>query len=86
MALEIDFTSYTDVNDYLPYRVPEVWIYKKDKLMIYSLETNSYTLVSESCYFPNLNVEKIVAEYLQIARQESSSVAMSILRRNFPNA
>lgn len=24
LVLEIDFTSYTDVNDYLPYRVPEV--------------------------------------------------------------
>lgn len=86
LALEIDVTSYTDVNDYLPYRVPEVWIYKKDKLMIYSLETNSYTLISESRYFPNLNVEKIVVEYLQLARQESSSVAISILRRNFPDA
>ncbi|MEB3340897.1 Uma2 family endonuclease [Okeania sp.] len=29
LALEIDVTSYTDVNDYLPYKIPEVWIYIK---------------------------------------------------------
>ena len=25
LVLEIDVTSYSDVNDYLPYRVPEIW-------------------------------------------------------------
>ena len=85
LVLEIDVTSYTNVNDYLPYRVPEVWIYKKNKLMIYSLESDSYTLVSTSRYFPNLNVVEIVAEYLELAKQESSSVAMSILRKRFPS-
>jgi hypothetical protein len=24
----------TDINDYLPYRVPEVWLYKKNQLII----------------------------------------------------
>jgi Uma2 family endonuclease len=85
LVLEIDFTSYTNVNDYLPYKVPEVWIYKKDQLMIYIFESDSYTLVSTSRYFPNLNVLEIVAEYLELAKQESSSVAMSILRKRFPS-
>ncbi len=84
LALEIDVTSYTDVNDYLVYRVPEVWLYKKNKLMIYALETNSYKLVSNSRYFPNFNVEEIIAEYLELANQKSSSVAMRILRKRFP--
>ena len=84
LVLEIDVTSYTDVNDYLPYKVPEVWIYKKNQLMIYALETDSYTLVSTSRYFPNLNLEEIVTEYLELAQQRSSSVAMGILRDRFP--
>jgi Uma2 family endonuclease len=29
LAIEIDVTSYTDVNDYTPYRIPEVWILSK---------------------------------------------------------
>ncbi len=85
LVLEIDVTSYTDVNDYLPYKVPEVWIYKKNQLMIYVLETDSYSLVSNSRYFPNLNVKEIVSEYIELARQSSSSVAMGILRSRFPS-
>jgi hypothetical protein len=60
-------------------------VYKKNKLMIYILESDSYTLVSTSRYFPNLNVAEIVAEYLELAKQESSSVAMTILRKRFPS-
>ncbi len=28
LAIEIDLTSFTDVNDYFPLAVPEVWVYK----------------------------------------------------------
>jgi len=84
LVLEIDFTSYTDVNDYLPYKVPEVWIYKKNQLLIYTLETDGYKVVSSSRYFPNINLHEIVAEYLELARKNSSSVAMGILRKHFP--
>ncbi|MBV8886413.1 MAG: Uma2 family endonuclease [Chroococcidiopsidaceae cyanobacterium CP_BM_RX_35] len=37
LVLEIDVKSYSDVNDYLPYRVPEVWLFRK-KLFIYQLQ------------------------------------------------
>jgi Uma2 family endonuclease len=84
LALEIDFTSYTDVNDYLPYQVPEVWIYKKSQLLIYRLENDNYILVSSSIYFPNLNLPEIVTEYLEIAKQNTSSVAINLLRQRFP--
>ena len=33
LAIEIDVTSYTDVNDYTPYRIPEVWLFKRNKLL-----------------------------------------------------
>jgi hypothetical protein len=35
--MEVDVTSYTDVADYLPYQVPEVWLWKKQVLKIYRL-------------------------------------------------
>ncbi len=86
LALEIDVTSYTDVSDYLPYRVPEVWLYKKNQLIIYALDGDRYTVVSSSRYFPNFNLQEILAECLEIARDRSSSVAMRILRKRFPSA
>lgn len=84
LVLEIDVTSYTNVNDYLPYRVPEVWIYKKNQLLIYNLESDNYKLVSNSRYFPNLNIVEIVAEYLELAGQDTSSVVINTLRKRFP--
>jgi Uma2 family endonuclease len=38
LVLEIDVTTYTDVVDYIPYRVPEVWLFKKNRLLIHWLE------------------------------------------------
>ena len=84
LVLEIDVTSYTNVNGYFPYQVPEVWIYKKNQLLIYNLDTDSYKLVSNSRYFPNLNIEEIVGEYLELAQQDSSSVVINKLRKHFP--
>lgn len=86
LALEIDVTSYTDVNDYLPYRVPEVWLYKKNQLLIYALDGDRYTLASSSRYFSNFNLQEILAECLEIANSQSTSLAMRVLRKRFPSA
>ena len=86
LALEIDVTSYTDVNDYLPYRVPEVWLYKKNNLLIHSLDGDSYKIVSRSSYFPELQIQEIVTQYLEIAIDCSTSVATRMLRQRFPSA
>jgi Uma2 family endonuclease len=40
LVIEIDVTSYTDVDDYFPYQVPEVWLFKKNKLSIYDLQND----------------------------------------------
>jgi Uma2 family endonuclease len=86
LAIEIDVTSYTDVNDYLPYRVPEVWLYKKNRLMIYGLEGNSYTLKTSSRYFPNLNLSEMIAECLQMTFERNTSTAIRELRRKLVNS
>ncbi|MHC5720510.1 MAG: Uma2 family endonuclease, partial [Nostoc sp.] len=77
LAIEIDVTSYTDINDFLPYRVPEVWILKSHQLLIYRLQAESYVL-TESSYFPN--VREIVQQCLQIATEQTTSQAIRWLR------
>ncbi|MFE1744363.1 Uma2 family endonuclease [Coleofasciculus sp. H7-2] len=81
LVIEIDVTSYTDVNDYLPYRVPEVWLYKKNQLKIYQLQSDRYTVVTSSRYFPNLNVSGLIAECFRIAYERNTSVAIRELRQ-----
>jgi Uma2 family endonuclease len=81
LVIEIDVTSYTDANDYLPYRVPEVWLFKKNQLAIHGLQGNSYVRTNNSRYFPNMNVPEIVRECLQIAYERNTSAAIRELRR-----
>ena len=81
LAIEIDVTSYTDVNDYLPYRVPEVWLFKKNQLIIYSLQGDRYTIGTSSRYFPNLKVSEMVVQCLQTSYDRNTSAAIRALRR-----
>jgi Uma2 family endonuclease len=84
LVLEIDVTSYSNVNDYLLYQVPEVWMFKRDMLNIHILDQQTYRLVQTSHYFPDLQLQPIVTQCRQIAYQQSSSQAIRQLRRQFP--
>ena len=86
LAIEVDVTSYTDVNDYLPYRVPEVWLLKKNQLVIYGLQSDErYQIQTSSRYFPNINVSEIMAECFRIAYERNTSAAIRELRRRLAN-
>lgn len=86
LVIEIDVTSYTDINDYLPYRVPEVWLYKKNRLIIYGLESDSYVPKTSSRYFPNINLSEMISECLQITSERNTSTAIRELRRKLANS
>lgn len=81
LVIEVDITSYTDVNDYLPYRVPEVWLLKKNKIAIYHLQSDRYTIKTSSRYFPNINVSETWQECFQIASERNTSAAIRQLRQ-----
>ena len=81
LVLEIDITSYSEVKDYLPYQVPEVWLFRKQQLLIYQLQNNQYSLQSQSQYFPEINLSEIVARCLQVAYQRNTSAAIRDLKK-----
>ncbi|MBO0349098.1 Uma2 family endonuclease [Phormidium pseudopriestleyi FRX01] len=81
LVLEIDVTSYSDVQDYLPYRVPEVWLFRQQQLLIYQLEGDEYGIKSQSQYFPEVNLADVVARCLEIAYQRNTSAAIRQLRQ-----
>ncbi|EDX72021.1 conserved hypothetical protein [Coleofasciculus chthonoplastes PCC 7420] len=81
LVLEIDITSYSNVQDYFPYRVPEVWLFRNQHLLIYQLQGDEYGIASQSQYFPDVNLSQIVARCLEIAYQRNTSAAIRDLRQ-----
>ncbi|WP_299410154.1 Uma2 family endonuclease [Acaryochloris sp. IP29b_bin.148] len=81
LVIEVDVTSYTAVEDYLPYRVPEVWLFKKKRLMMYGLVDGTYSVQETSQFFPEMNLPAIVEDCLQMAQQRNTSAAMRALRQ-----
>ncbi|BAZ09392.1 hypothetical protein NIES4071_12000 [Calothrix sp. NIES-4071] len=85
LAIEIDVTSYTDVNDYVPYNIPEVWLFKRNQLSIYGLQENKYQLQVTSRYFPDVDLETLIAQCLDVASARGTGVAIRELRNSLVN-
>ena len=81
LVIEIDITSYTDVNDYLAYKVPEVWLFKSDQVTIYHLQNNSYLVNNFSRYFPDLDILNLIADCFKVAETRNTSTAIRQLRQ-----
>ena len=76
LAIEIDVTSFTRIEDYITLAIPEVWIYKADELHIYLFTNNGYKKSDTSLIFPNFPVKEIISQYVSRAWQVGSSVAL----------
>jgi Uma2 family endonuclease len=79
LAIEVDFTSVTQVSAYEALRVPEIWCYKKGKLEISVLENGQYIKALMSKVFPDLPVIEGISLFLE----KSEELPMSALRREF---
>jgi Uma2 family endonuclease len=80
LVIEVDVTSYSDVNDYLIYKIPEVWLLRGSRLQIYRLVAEEYVLARESQYFSGMNLPTIAADCLRIAYEQNTSAAIRHLR------
>jgi Uma2 family endonuclease len=81
LVLEIDVTSYSDAQDYLLYRVPEVWLFRNQQLVIYRLQGDEYSIESQSEYFPEVNLTNVIAQCLNIAYERNTSTAIRNLKQ-----
>ncbi|MEB3210622.1 MAG: Uma2 family endonuclease [Leptolyngbyaceae bacterium] len=80
LVLEIDVTSFSDVNDYLPYQVPEVWLYRNQQLSIYWLENNGYVLQDTSRFIATPRIHPLVERCMRIAYERNTSTAIRDLK------
>ena len=81
LVIEIDVFSYTAAEDYLPYRVPEVWLFKQNRLVIHGLQDGEYQLQTHSRYFPEIDLPILVADCLQAANDRGTGIAIRELRQ-----
>jgi Uma2 family endonuclease len=82
LAIEIDVTSFTSEQYFLPYSVPEVWILKKSRLTIYQLVDGAYEVSENSRYFPNLLLQDTIDRCFATAKEQGTGTAMNELRRS----
>jgi Uma2 family endonuclease len=82
LAIEIDVTSYTCAADFLPYRVPEVWLYKQEKLTIYRLTGDRYETSPTSLYFADIDLPEIIASCFANAKVKGTGAAINELRQS----
>ena len=76
LALETDLTSITRIEDYVPFAVPEVWIYKAGRLQVYRFVSGQYLDQRESQLFPGIPVVDLIPVYVKRAWQVGSSLAL----------
>ncbi len=82
LVLEIDVTSYSDVQDYLPYAIPEVWLLRQQQLVIYQLQGKAYITQIQSQYFPEMNLSEIMTRCLAAAYERNTSAAIRELKQS----
>uniref|UniRef100_A0A832M4G9 Putative restriction endonuclease domain-containing protein n=1 Tax=Oscillatoriales cyanobacterium SpSt-402 TaxID=2282168 RepID=A0A832M4G9_9CYAN len=76
LVIEIDVTTYAAAEDYAPYRVPEMGLFKKSGLKIYSLQDNAYQEVASSRYFPDVDLVTLTEQVMQEASQQGTGATI----------
>ncbi|MEO0535652.1 MAG: Uma2 family endonuclease [Cyanobacteria bacterium P01_A01_bin.123] len=56
IAVEVDVTNFTNIADYKPFKVAEVWLIRGDTLDIFVLTSGEYMQVDSSQFFPDVDV------------------------------
>ena len=76
LAIEVDFTSLTDVEAYQLLKIPELWVYRREELKIYLLIEDGYQESENSRLFPDINIKKLLPYYVELGWNQGSSLAL----------
>ncbi len=80
LAIEIDLTSRTQLNNYEALGVPELWRYNGHKLEISLLQDGKYVKGEISLQFPNFPIAHLIPQYLEQSKTAGRNVAMKAFR------
>ncbi|MDF5717154.1 MAG: Uma2 family endonuclease [Rhizonema sp. NSF051] len=76
LAIEIDLTSRTQLENYQILGVPELWRYGKQGLQINILQAGKYVESNFSPTFPDIPIIELVNQYVQQSQVVGSSQAI----------
>jgi len=82
LAIEVDFTSITDIKAYELLRIPELWIYRQEILVIYIWKKEGYLDSDKSRLFPDIDVKNILPNYVELAWKQGSSITLRQFSQN----
>ncbi|MCT7996294.1 Uma2 family endonuclease [Laspinema olomoucense] len=82
LAIEVDVTSKTQMDAYLSLRVPELWIYARGELKIYTLNSGEYQQVTTSPTFPGFPLLDQITAVLTQTLTEGRSPALRAFRQH----
>jgi hypothetical protein len=80
LAIEIDLTSRTQLDNYQILGVPELWRYGKQGLQIKVLQGGKYVESNFSPTFPDIPIIELVNQYVQQSQVVGSSQAIQAFR------
>ena len=80
LALEIDITSRTHLNNYEALGVPELWRYNGQSLEINVLESGKYVKSNISRNFPSLPLVDIIPQYVEQSKIEGRNATIKVFR------
>ncbi|MBD2360959.1 Uma2 family endonuclease [Anabaena minutissima FACHB-250] len=81
LAIEIDFTSKTQLSAYVALRVPELWCYADGKLQVFVLHQEKYIEVDTSPIFGQLPVIEGILQFLPLSLTQGYSTARRAFRQ-----
>ncbi|NEQ19738.1 MAG: Uma2 family endonuclease [Microcoleus sp. SIO2G3] len=80
LAIEIDLTSRTQLENYQILAVPELWRYGKQGLQINVLQAGKYVKSDFSPTFPDIPIIELVNQHVQQSQVVGSSQAIQAFR------
>ncbi len=80
LAIEIDITSRTRLNNYEALGVPELWRYDGQSLEINVLENGKYINLNISRKFPSFPLIKVVPQYVEQSKIKGRNAAIKAFR------
>jgi len=62
--IAIDVTNFTNINDYIPFKVSEIWIIRGDTLRIFVLAGERYVQANSSQFFPGIDMASLYQQVI----------------------